>query len=95
MYKFPTTERENQKLDGLLHEVQISTWMWEDINMDFIVGFPFTQIQYDSICIVVDSLTKSTHFTPIKSCYSLEDYAKTFIDEIVCSPWYSIIRHIR
>ena len=71
---------DHQKLDGLLHEVKFPTWMWEDINMDFIVGFPFTQKKYDSVCVVVDMLTKSTHFTPIRSSYSAEDYENTFID---------------
>ena len=34
--------------------------------------------------MVVDKLTESTHFILIKSTYSAEDYAKIFIDEIVC-----------
>ena len=32
----------------------------------------------------MDRLTKSVHFIPIKSTYSAEDYARIFIDEIVC-----------
>ena len=52
--------------------------------MDFVVGLPLTQMQYDSIWMVVDRFTKSVHFIPIKSTYSAEDYAKIFIDEIVC-----------
>ena len=34
--------------------------------------------------MVVDKLTKSSHFIPVKSTYSVEDYARIFIDEIVC-----------
>ena len=34
--------------------------------------------------MVVDRLTESSHFIPIKSTYSADDYAKIFIDEIVC-----------
>ena len=34
--------------------------------------------------MVLDRLTKSTHFIPIKSSYLAEDYEKIFIDEIVC-----------
>ena len=58
--------------------------MWEDINMDFVVFLPRTQWQYDSIWVVVDRLTKYTRFIPIKSTYSGEDYARIFIDDIVC-----------
>ena len=52
--------------------------------MDFVVGLPRTQRQYDSIWVVVNRLTKSSHFIPVKSTYSAEDYARIFIDEIVC-----------
>ena len=51
--------------------------------MDFVLGFPGTQRQYDSIWVVVYRLTKSAHFIPIKSTYSAENYARIFIDEIV------------
>ena len=51
--------------------------------MDFVVGLPWTQKSYDSIWVVVDQLTKSTHFIPVKSTYLEEDYARIFIDEIV------------
>ena len=52
--------------------------------MDFVVGLPWTQKSYDSIWVVVDRLTKSARFSPIKSSYSAEDYARIFLDEIVC-----------
>ena len=52
--------------------------------MDFAVDFPPTQKQYDYIWVVADRLTKSAHFIPVKSTYSGEDYARIFIDEIVC-----------
>ena len=32
----------------------------------------------------MDTLTKSVHFIPVNSTYSAEDYARIFIDEIVC-----------
>ena len=34
--------------------------------------------------MIVDRLTKSAYFIPIKSTYLAEDYARIFIDEIVC-----------
>ena len=50
---------EHQKQGGLLHKIQDPTWKWEDINMDFVVGLPQTQKQYDSIWVIVDKFTKS------------------------------------
>ncbi|TMX01104.1 hypothetical protein EJD97_025199 [Solanum chilense] len=46
-------------------------------------GFPRKQKQYDSIWLLVDRLTKSANFIPIRSTYSAEDYARIFIDEIM------------
>ena len=68
---------------GILQEIQIPTWKLKDIDMDFVVGLIRTQKSYDSIWVVVDRLTKSAHFIPIKSSYSAEDYARIFLDEIV------------
>ena len=52
--------------------------------MDFMVGLPRTQKQHDSIWVAVDRLTKIVDFILVKSTYSAEDYARIFIDEIVC-----------
>ncbi|WMV37441.1 hypothetical protein MTR67_030826 [Solanum verrucosum] len=51
--------------------------------MDFVVGLPRTRRQHDSIWVIVDRFTKSTHFLPVKVSYSAIDYAKLYIKEIV------------
>lgn len=51
--------------------------------MDFIVGLPRTPSGNDSIWVILDRLTKSAHFLPVKRTYSLEKYAKLYIHEIV------------
>jgi hypothetical protein len=38
--------------------------------MDFIVGLPCTQADYDSILVVVDLLTKVAHFILVKTTYT-------------------------
>ena len=84
MSKLPTNESRASKSGGLLQEIHVSTLKLEDINMDFVVGLPRTQKQYDFIWVIVDRLTKSAHFIPVKATYSLEDYARIFIYEIMC-----------
>ena len=48
--------------------------------MDFMVGLPKNQQQYDSICMVVDRLTKLPNVIPVNSTNSTENYAMIFID---------------
>ncbi|KAL5558740.1 hypothetical protein UlMin_025378 [Ulmus minor] len=43
--------------------------------MDFVVGLPKTTNGYDAVWVIVDRLTKSAHFLPIKITYSLEQLA--------------------
>jgi hypothetical protein len=54
---------------GLLQPLSISDWKWGDISMDFIVGLPLTARKFDLIWVIMDRLTKSTHFIPIHTKY--------------------------
>ena len=47
--------------------------------MDFVVGLPNTVGKYDSIWVIVDRLTKSAHFIPVKVTYNAEKLAKLYI----------------
>ena len=51
--------------------------------MDFVVCLPSTTKLHGSICVIVDKMTKSSHFILLKSTSRVEDYAKLYIDEIV------------
>jgi hypothetical protein len=51
--------------------------------MDFIVGLPLTARRHDSIFVVVDTLTKSAHFIPVRMTYQAPDIVRFFISEIV------------
>jgi hypothetical protein len=52
--------------------------------MDFIVGLPRTRAGYDSIWVVVDRLTKSAHFIPVKTSYNSAVLAELYMSQIVC-----------
>ncbi|XP_019265694.1 PREDICTED: uncharacterized protein LOC109243236 [Nicotiana attenuata] len=51
--------------------------------MDFITALPRSHRKFDSIWVIVDRLTKSAHFLPVRSTYTAEDYANLYIKEIV------------
>ncbi|GJX30135.1 reverse transcriptase domain-containing protein [Tanacetum coccineum] len=57
---------EHQRPSGLLVQPDIPEWKWEKITMDFITKLPKTTAGFDSIWVIVDRLTKSTHFLPIR-----------------------------
>ncbi|WMV23032.1 hypothetical protein MTR67_016417 [Solanum verrucosum] len=67
---------------GLPQRIELPKWKWEMINMDFITGLPRSRRQHDSIWVIVDRMTKSAQFLPIKTTNSAEDYAKLYIQEV-------------
>jgi transposase InsO family protein len=74
---------EHQRSVGLLQPLKIPEWKWEEIGMDFIVGLPRTQAEYDSIWVIVDRLTK-VHFILVKTTYSSAKLAELYMSRIVC-----------
>ncbi|GKE16938.1 retrotransposon protein, putative, ty3-gypsy subclass [Tanacetum coccineum] len=74
---------EHQRTSGLLQPLDILTWKWEQIFMDFVMGLPCTFKKNDSIWVVVDRLTRSAHFLPIQIGYSVSKLAGIFQQEIV------------
>ena len=50
--------------------------------MDFIIGLPKIKRQIDSIMLVIDKLSKSTHFIHVKSNYKSINIAEFFMKDI-------------
>jgi hypothetical protein len=75
---------EHLKPAGTLQTLPIPSWKWEDISMDFITGLPRTLHGYNSIWVIVDRLTKSAHFLPVKATYPIEKYVELYLTKIVC-----------
>lgn len=67
---------------GLLHPLPIPAQIWEDISMDFITGLPNSNA-YSAILVVVDRLSKYSHFTALKSDYTAAKVAEIFINTMV------------
>jgi len=63
----------------LAQDISIPTWKLEELDMDFIKGFPRTRHQFDLIWVIVDRMTKLTHFIPVKTSFSAKEYAKLYI----------------
>ncbi|XP_049378370.1 uncharacterized protein LOC125843200 [Solanum stenotomum] len=74
---------EHQKPRGYMQCIELPIWKWDMINMDFVTGLPRSFRKFDSIWVNVDRLTKSAHFLTVKTTYTVEEYARLFIKEIV------------
>ncbi|KAJ0921353.1 putative nucleotidyltransferase, Ribonuclease H [Helianthus annuus] len=75
---------EHQRPSGLLKQPRIPIWKWESVAMDFITKLPRTTAGHDSIWVIVDRLTKSAHFLPIREDFKVEKLAKVYMKEIIC-----------
>ncbi|GKC29571.1 putative reverse transcriptase domain-containing protein [Tanacetum coccineum] len=81
---YAKVKAEHQKPSGLFQQPEIPEWKWEKITMDFVLGLPRTPSGYDSIWVIVDRLTKSAHFLPLKNTDSIEKLAQLNLKQIVC-----------
>ncbi|GJS06995.1 putative reverse transcriptase domain-containing protein [Tanacetum coccineum] len=61
----------------------ILVWKWENITMDFVTKLPKTSTRQDTIWLIVDRLTKSAYFLPIRENDSMEKLTRQYLKEIV------------
>nr|GEV61868.1 reverse transcriptase domain-containing protein [Tanacetum cinerariifolium] len=81
---------ECQKPSGLLVQPVIPVWKWENITMDFVAKLPKTSTGQDTIWVIVDRLTKSAYFLPMKETDSMEKLTRQYLKEVVSSHGVSV-----
>ncbi|XP_073045952.1 uncharacterized protein [Primulina eburnea] len=67
---------EHQRPAGTLQSLPIPQWKWEHITMDFVTGLPRAPKGYNSIW-------DSAHFLPVKTMFTMNQYAEVYVAEIV------------
>nr|GEU93929.1 putative reverse transcriptase domain-containing protein [Tanacetum cinerariifolium] len=72
---------EHQKPSGLLVQAKIPEWKWDNITMDFVTKLPKSSQGYATIWVIVDRLTKSVIFTPIRETDSMDKLARIYLKE--------------
>ncbi|GKD22936.1 putative reverse transcriptase domain-containing protein [Tanacetum coccineum] len=74
---------EHQRPSGLLVQPKIPQWKWDNITIDFIMKLPKSSQGYDTIWVIVDRLTKSAIFIPMKETDPMEKLARMYLKEVV------------
>ncbi|GKD55411.1 putative reverse transcriptase domain-containing protein [Tanacetum coccineum] len=80
---YTKVKAEHQRPSGLLVQPDIPEWKWENITMDFITKLPKMAAGFNSIWVIVDRLTKSAHFLPMRETDSTEKLMRLYMKEIV------------
>ncbi|GKA41867.1 putative reverse transcriptase domain-containing protein [Tanacetum coccineum] len=73
----------HQRPSGLLVQPDIPQWKWDNITMDFVTKLPKSSQGYDTIWVIVDRLTKSAIFIPMRETNPLEKLARMYLKEVV------------
>ncbi|GJT75650.1 putative reverse transcriptase domain-containing protein [Tanacetum coccineum] len=74
---------EHQKPSGLLVQPKIPQWKWDNITMDFVTKLPRTSSGYDTIWVILDRLTKSAYFLPMRENDPMDKLARLYMKEVV------------
>ncbi|GKE57301.1 putative reverse transcriptase domain-containing protein, partial [Tanacetum coccineum] len=74
---------EHQMPSGLLVQSEIPQWKWDNITMDFITKLLKSLQGYDTIWVIVDRLTISAIFVPMRETDPMENLARIYLKEVV------------
>nr|GEW44566.1 hypothetical protein [Tanacetum cinerariifolium] len=73
---------EHQRPLGLFVQPEIPVWKWDNITMDFVTKLPKFLQGYDTIWVIVERLTKSAIFAPMRETDPLEKLTKLYLKEV-------------
>ncbi|GJX82307.1 putative reverse transcriptase domain-containing protein [Tanacetum coccineum] len=74
---------EHQRPSGLLVQPKIPEWKWDNITIDFFTKLPKSSQGYDTIWVIVDQLTKSAIFVPMRETDPMDKLARMYLKEVV------------
>ncbi|GKA31234.1 putative reverse transcriptase domain-containing protein [Tanacetum coccineum] len=77
------TKMPNIRSISIAIQPENTQWKWDNITMDFITKLPRSSQGFDTIWVIVDRLTKSAHFLPIRENDPLDKLARLYLNRIV------------
>ena len=51
--------------------------------MNFMTHLPRTQRRHDAVWVIMDQLTKSAHFLAVRMTFTLEEFCRLYIRELI------------
>ncbi|GJX71841.1 putative reverse transcriptase domain-containing protein [Tanacetum coccineum] len=81
--KYSIHPAEHQRPSGLLVQPDIPQWKWDNITMDFVTKLPKSSQGYDTIWVIVDRLTKSAIFVPMRETDLMDKLTRMYLKEVV------------
>ncbi|GJS91803.1 putative reverse transcriptase domain-containing protein [Tanacetum coccineum] len=70
-------------IDLVPEQPEIPQWKWDNITMDFVTKLPKSSQGYDTIWVIVDRLTKSAIFMPMRETDPMDKLARMYLKEVV------------
>ncbi|GKB39929.1 reverse transcriptase domain-containing protein, partial [Tanacetum coccineum] len=80
---YAKVKTEHQRPSGLLVQPDIPQWKWDNITMDFVMKLPKSSQGYDTIWMIVDRLTKSAIFVPMRETDPIDKLTRMYLKEVV------------
>ena len=74
---------EHKRMGGLVQPLDVPKWKWDSISMDFVVGLPLTRSGMNQIWVIVDRLTKSARFIPMRDTWSMDQMVDAYMKNVV------------
>ena len=81
---------EHQRPAGLLQPFEVAEWKWEHVTMDFVTHLIRTSRRHDAVWVIVDRITKSAHFLAVQMTFTLEEFDRLYIREIVSKLYHAL-----
>ena len=79
----PTNQKRSKENGGFTSAFGSTEVEMDQVSMDFIDGLPRTRKGNEAIWVIVDRLTKTAHFFPVKSTRTAASLAELYVKEIV------------
>ncbi|KAK8930760.1 hypothetical protein KSP39_PZI016487 [Platanthera zijinensis] len=94
-YTCQRVKADHRRPGGKLTPLDIPSWKWESISMDFITGLPGSPRGHDAVWVIVDRLTKCAHFVPFKIDYSMEKNSRALLGRSYQTAWCAYEYRVR